>query len=245
MMGKAREEELGKVKKAIQSFIKKQDKLEASQMFLISGSYGVGKSLFIRKILEVITASNDKFWKYKEKVHIIVSNLNCQSKLKRLNGWRTVFRDILNLMCLRLSMKPETLMISILEKDTELLENIHCVEEILDLRLNTKKKLKPEKLEESEQEYILAIMMKLLKSFVEEHDDVVEKQLRREGTLKHEPKDIKIEVTAPVFIALDDMQDYDPLSWEMTSTVLSQCNKVMVFGAYRDSYCELLPTVIR
>lgn len=133
MTGKEREKMLGEVKTKILSFFKKpEDRL----CVFITGTYGIGKSLFIRKIMEFVHNNRENFtWKHDKLYPIIVSNLTCETKKLVLNGWRKVAKEVLGLLSLRRKSSPENTITQILENRLNLKDYIHFVVDILGLKL--------------------------------------------------------------------------------------------------------------
>ena len=48
-------------------------------------------------------------------------------------------------------------------------------------------------------------------------------------------------MVAPLFIILDDMQDYDTFSWTLLRKIMKKIRRIFIIGAVRTEYCELPP----
>ncbi len=232
LYGKNFEEEMKKSMNFIDKFVKKNDH---NMFILLQGTYGIGKSLFIRHFLERTFKYVDNMsWKYGEQTHILVSFLNCSIKAGVLNGWRTILQKILNIYAMRIKSTPETAIIKILEETPELLNQLQLMGDILGLKLNRKTELETQmKFDEKDQKTIIAISLRILATFLEEIIDN-----SKEKPPKDSPSSSQI---SPLFVILDDMQDYDTLSWTFIKKILKKLKRIFIVGAVRTEYCELPP----
>lgn len=64
------------------------DQEENRILLIIKGNFGIGKSELAKSILKDIAANHISQYKYKEKLHIIISSLDPVSKTLKLNGMR-------------------------------------------------------------------------------------------------------------------------------------------------------------
>jgi len=227
--GKEVEEELKKTLNFIEKFTKKSDH---NMLILIQGTYGIGKSLFIRVIMERSSKILDnQNWKYNEQTHILVGSLNCSNRGGFLNGWRFILQKVLNIYSIRMKTTPETAIIKILE-GTDLLDSYQIMADILGLKLNKKTNTEHDismKYDEKEQKIVFAISIRLLSTFLEETVETKEKNT----------KDLPI--IAPLFLILENMEDYDTFSWTLIKKVMKKIKKIFIIGAVRTEYCELPP----
>ena len=233
LFGKKHDEETKKTMSFVEKFIKKNDH---NMLILIQGTYGIGKSLFIRCLVEKIYKISDNTnWKYEEETHILVSFLNVSNKSGVLNGWRAILQKLLAIFSMRIKSTPETAIIKILEDSPELLNSLQLMGEILNLKLNRKTEHDSLfKFDEKEHKTMLNISLKILSAFLEENENLKEKNNNKQ--------DIITQQAAPLFIVLDDMQDYDPLSWALIKKVMKKIKRVFIIGAVRTEYCELPPS---
>lgn len=231
MFGKDREEEMKKSILFFEKFLKKPDH---SGSVLLIGSYGIGKSLFIRNFLDKTLKTIETFpCKYNEKATFIVSSLSCLNNPLPLNGWRSVLAKILNFFSSRMKMPAESLIIKIFEDDQDLKQNIQLVADILDLKINTKPKSLSK---QDEQKIILNILFKILQNYLEEFN----MNLSSDSQIMPSKKEKEI-YSCPLLVVLEDMQDYDQMSWAFTKKILKKLKKVFIIGACRNEYCELPP----
>jgi hypothetical protein len=170
-------------------------------------------------------------WKYNEQTHMLVSYLNCSNRTGFLNGWRSILQKVLNLYSFRIKTTPETAIIKILE-GSSLLDNYHLMADILGLKLNRRGVVDHEKFDEKEQKAVFSISIKILSAFLEETGE------NKEKNNKDLPNTNQI---APLFVVLDDMQDYDVFSWTLIKKVMKKIRRIFIIGAVRTEYCELPP----
>ena len=236
--GKEVEEDMKKSLNFIEKFVKRSDH---NMLILIQGSYAIGKSLFIRVLLERAYKILDcQSWKYNEQTHVLVSFLNCSNRGGYLNGWRTILQRVLSLYSLRLKTTPETAIIKILE-GTDLLDSYQIMGDLLGLKLNKRPNTEHDfqRIDEKDQKIILSISIKLLSAFLEESSEGKEKPPKDKE--KEDKDSLKNPMVAPLFIILDDMQDYDTFSWTLLRKIMKKIRRIFIIGAVRTEYCELPP----
>jgi hypothetical protein len=71
---------------------------QRSNLLVVGGNYGSGKSLFVRNFLERAAELTQDSYESREKAIILTSCLNPYTRMLKLNGWRNVMREILNIM---------------------------------------------------------------------------------------------------------------------------------------------------
>lgn len=102
-----REESYRQVQNVLDGFMKGR---ETKGFVSIRGSFGIGKTLFIRKILnrlqDKINSNQYSHWKYGEKGYILVSGVGPITKTLWMCGLRSPLRDIFKLLAQR--MKAQT-----------------------------------------------------------------------------------------------------------------------------------------
>ena len=251
LSGKVYETEIKKSFEMMEKFLSRPQK---NCLLMITGGYGVGKSAFLRIFLEKMAKriENDK-WKHNEKTQVIISTLNCVEKTKKLNGLRGIFQEIFRLIAQRWNIYNENLLIKLLEndKDRDMLTNMELVADILNLKLIGEQFSRPsakKKSEEFENTMIKRILMKILAEFLEDEqiqeksDDITdndsESVAMRSNTNFSHPKLNKENLVAPLIIVLDDMQDYDPMSWGLLKKMLKTFKRLFVIISVRTEGLE-------
>lgn len=245
MFGKKREEYLRKTLNFLEKFEKKPDH---SNLILITGTYGIGKSLFLRNFVDKVYKLNENSsWKYSESKHIFVNTLNPSTKSNVFNGWCMIMPKILLALALRKKSTVENVMNTLFEDDLELLNNLYMVSDILNLHFKLRSSLTPlhdlNKLKEKDIKIMKKILFVLIKKFLEENEDEnteSNSMIASQNSFRKE-LNAKIETVAPLLIILDDMQDYDVHSWSLTKKILKNLKKVFIVAAVRDSLCEIPP----
>ena len=254
MSGKVYETEIKKSFEMMDKFLSRPQK---NCLLMVTGGYGIGKSAFLRIFLEKMAKriENDK-WKYGEKTQVVISGLNCVEKNRKMNGLRVIFQEIFRLIGQRMNLYNENLLIKLLEddKDRELLSNMELVSDILNLKLMGEQYSRPsskKKSEEFEGKMIKKILMKIVAEFLE--DDLIDKSnedvtdndsesvavVRSNNNISSHPKLNKENLIAPLIIVLDDMQDFDPLSWGMLKKMLKTFKKLFVITSIRTEGLEI------
>lgn len=243
MFGKDREEDLKKTLNFLEKFEKKPDH---NYLILITGTYGIGKSLFLRNFVEKAYKLNENSnWKYSERTHIFMNSLNPSTTSNFFNGWCTILPKILMALVIRRNSTAENVINSLLEDDTELLNNVNMVSEIFNLHFKSKSSMNSElnKHKEKDIKIIKKIFFILVKKFLEETDDenTESNSMIASQNSSRKKSNSKIEIVSPLIIVLDDMQDYDVHSWSLTKKILKNLKKIFIVAAIRDSLCEIPP----
>jgi Cdc6-like AAA superfamily ATPase len=92
MLGVERDKRLKAEVEKIEMFFEKPAE---SHITLFTGTYGIGKSLMVRNIVQRLQPRmNNQLWKYEENISLLVSRVNCIQRDNYLNGWRGIIRDI-------------------------------------------------------------------------------------------------------------------------------------------------------
>ena len=244
MIGKLREECLRISQSFIEKFLKKPDH---NVLILITGSYGIGKSLFIRNLLDKIYKINQNIsWKYGESAVILTNTLNSSTKVLSFNGWRSISQQILVILALRTKTISENLMLKILENEPELLNNLHLTAEILNLKVpqvksNSNTSFENLRMQEKDQKIRKKILLRLFQSFVEEQGSMEDSRFSSNSRNK---SNISL-MAPPLIIILEDMQDYDTISWSFTKKLLKHLKKIVIITSIRDKDCEIPPSFIK
>lgn len=253
IIGKDYESEMKKSFNLFEKFLSKPFK---NCLIMITGPYGVGKSTFLRNFLEKMTKriEIDK-WKYNEKTSVLFSGLNCVEKNKKLNGLRSIFQEIFRLLGNRYNMYNENLLIKLLENEKDLLANLEMVADILNLkfigeqhheRFSMKKRT-----EQFESKMIKRILLHILAAFFEDEavesksksDDITDNDsesviIKSNNPSMHHSKIDKENHISPLILVLDDMQDYDPLSWGLLKKMLVSFKKFFILASVRTEDLE-------
>ena len=108
MVGKIQESEL---KKSIESFSKFAKKAQNHTMILLTGGFGAGKSLFLRKFVDDAKVVGEKTsWKNGEKMNILINKRNPEvNRSISFNGWIGIVSEILKLFSIRENKTNESL----------------------------------------------------------------------------------------------------------------------------------------
>ena len=248
MVGKHREESLRLSLNYIEKFLKK---LEHNFLIVITGAYGIGKSLFIRNFLEKTYKVAESFnWRYQEPIAVLTTTLNSSTKALPFNGYRNVSQQILTLLTIRTKSLAETVMIKMLENEPELLNNLHLSAEILGLKLPKAKKDSLSSIEnikflEKDLKIVKKILLKLFQNFLEEQGSLEESRVTSSSHNKSISSPLGSIIPPPVILILEDMQDYDAVSWSFTKKLIKNLKKIMIVASIRDKYCEIPPSFIK
>jgi len=237
-----RDTELQSAKRIFTQFLKAPTK---PNVLLLVGSYGVGKSLFAKNLLENMNETVNKIVQKESQPLILVSSLNPGNRNKKLNGWKAIMKEILARLALTLGQLKEEVLETLLSKEPDLKSNIHLLRDILDLsnppndgQFDESSFLQEETnhILPFEQKTIVTILTAMLQSFLGE------KVTFREGQPKEGSSTGKVAV-APLVICLDDLQEHDELSWNLLIQVTRKLQKVFIIGLLRDD--EMSPRRMR
>lgn len=255
IIGKSYELKSMKVIGLFEKFLSKPAK---NGLIMIIGSYGAGKSLLIKEILQKMSNKIESAtWKYNEKIQVYANSLNNVEKGRKMNGWRKILQEILVQLALRLKINSESLIFKLTENNEDLAQNLYLVEEILSIKLRSpgsvtqKNKIIQRRQELYEKKIIKKILIKILLKYLEEDEDVADISLEEamekstsfilNGSNNEKKKTDNSKIVSPLIIFLDDMQDYDSISWEFTFKVLRRIKKVFIFACIRNKYIEQPP----
>ena len=113
-----------------------------SKFVLVSGEFGIGKSLFVRNLLyyglkDVVQSDNIK-WKFNETAHFLVSNLDSYTEILRFCGWRSIFKELLSIFSNRMRCSPESALLRIFASNERLKRNLVLLDEIIDTKFQRK-----------------------------------------------------------------------------------------------------------
>ena len=258
MIGGSYEAESGKGMILLEKFLNKPAK---NGMVLIFGSYGAGKSLMVTDIVEKMAARLEgDVWKYGEKMQIYANSLNNVEKGRKMNGWRRILQEILMRVSLRNKQNCESMMYRLLEKNEELADSLYLVSDILGIRFknstgSNRSKYIQRAQDIYERKLIKKILIRILLKYLEEEDETnndvsIEENMQKSSILMPsilsselmlKKKSDNANTPAPLIIVLDDMQDYDHLSWDFSFKVMRKLKKVFIFACVRNKFIELPP----
>jgi len=209
-----REKEVELIMNILKDFLE----FEVRKVVLIKGEYGIGKSLFMRCVLESfkkLLNNEKKLWN-KENIFIFINGLNSLTQKKTINGWRKFLRYSIEKLKIRfnlLDFKEVFKHLKVAETwKNKIIENI--------LELDSNEMLKKEII--IEKEMISKEEASILKEFML---IIIEKLIE-----KNYP---------PLILCFDDMQNFDEESWSFLLELLEKFEKkLFIFCIIRDSDFE-------
>lgn len=189
-----------------------------SKIVLIKGEYGIGKTLFLRCMLEALKAQlagQKRTWR-EETLFIFITGFNSLLQKKKINGWRSFMRFAIEKLRIRFKVTNYKEVIL----NTMKLESwrLNVIERVLDLDPveSAKKEIVIEKEKISKEE--LGIMKDFLFDLM---DKLIEKEF------------------SPLVLCFDDMQNFDDDSWIFMLQIIEAFDKkVFFFFVIRDSQLE-------
>ena len=208
---------------------------------LIVGSYGIGKSLFTKNLLENITNTIDKAYSTEGKPTVLVSSITSTIQIKKLNGWRHIMKEILRRLAVSLGVKREKLVYSLFDQEEDLQESLYLMKDILDINLTRSGQQDDEQNEDSlvqrneteapqyEQRAIVKILVAILQRFLGE-----KVTFRNKETAKSSKDQMIKENLPPLILCFDDLQQHDELSWNLLIQVCKKIQKIFIIGVLRD-----------
>mmetsp|Transcript_16610 Transcript_16610/g.14444 ORF Transcript_16610/g.14444 Transcript_16610/m.14444 type:complete len:166 (+) Transcript_16610:346-843(+) len=105
-----------------------------ANLLLIGGGFGIGKSLFARNLLE---CSSEKFIPRNEQNPygpiILTSSMNPLTRTVKLNGWKSIFREILDMMSYRMNLETNYMLNQTFKNYKDLHPNVDKLREVLGL----------------------------------------------------------------------------------------------------------------
>ncbi|KAL4462875.1 hypothetical protein ABPG72_011131 [Tetrahymena utriculariae] len=231
---------------------------------LIKGPVGVGKSLFLRRLLlsihdDIHKKTYMKF-KYDESVQIIVSSINSKTSKYKCNGMRKPIKTLFKLLMKRMNVQDTSLeaKITFLYNQIPLLQNQSqnmqtTIKQLFGLekfnllaRFDAPSKISKENQisvgEDSDEriknEYML--IAKLVRQFFSSYLEQKE-HYEMEGHIhinnargSFNPKNF----VAPLIIVLEDIHNYDVYSFKMIRTLLKYFDNIQFFATARTNYFE-------
>lgn len=241
-----REDKLLRGRQFVLQFVKAPVK---PNVLLITGSYGVGKTLFVRNLLENIDDMLKEKFKTNNRPSIMVSSLNPANQTKRLNGWRRIMRQVLDGLAQNLGYDRDALLNRLLEREKlsewnskHIREILGAPEDIWTPNKSNRENIDGTQESDSEEETypaendksIADMMVRILQY------SVGEKTLfRKESDRKGEQEEyLEREKYPPLILCLDDMQDHDKLSWQLLLKVTEKVRRVCIIGVLRQDDSE-------
>ena len=208
-----REKETELIMNVIKDFIK----TETRKIVLIKGEYGIGKSLFMRCVLEglkSILINEKRLWK-DGSIFIFVNGFNSLSQKKKLNGWRKFLRFSIEKLRMRLNLKNHL----------EVFKNLKI---------------------EAWKNKIIENVLELDKEEILKKEIIIEKEkiTKEEISLLHDFALILIKKLiegeySPLILCLDDMQNFDEESWVFLLGIMNHFEKkILFFCIVRDKHLE-------
>lgn len=208
-----REKETDLVLKQLWEFLEKMQ----SKIILIKGEYGIGKTLFLRCMLEALKAqfaTLKRTWR-DETLFIFIAGFNSLLQKKKINGWRAFMRFAIEKLRARFKVTNYKEVIL----NTMRLENwrLNVIERVLDLDPveSAKKEIVIEKEKISKED------LGIIKDFL---FDLIDKLIEKDFS--------------PLVLCFDDMQNFDDDSWVFLLQIIEAFKKkVFFFFVIRD--CQL------
>ena len=207
---------------------------------LIAGAMGSGKTLFARNLY--LSLSQAIRQKQGNLPLILCSSIEARTQNLKLNGWRKVLKDLLSRLSQEYQLSSEETLKKLVTPQQELLTNIAIVNDVLDLSndISNSQLVQPSK---EEQRIVVEICFEIIKAYLEtpQSDSPLDNRL----VLQYKTGNNHTTTASsrpPLVLFLDDLQDYDELSWSLFSKVAKSLKRVYIVGLFRVDELEFLPS---
>ncbi|CAD8172324.1 unnamed protein product [Paramecium pentaurelia] len=250
-----REEPYKKILNQVDKIMRGIDK---KGLFIIKGSFGVGKTMLIKKVLhrvqEKLNSNQYNPWKYGEMPQILTSQLNPVTRSYKLNGLRQILKQIFILYSKRLEREPDLSLFQLMIDESLYSQNtINLLKEILDLKcISRVDNFPPKSNDDENQQELKKITLQFFSNYFEQVPEKYQnlyigrspeelgwdiKQSNIRQVIKYSIKYSNI--ICPVILCLDDMQNYDNLTFKIISLMIKTYDRIQVLGLYRDNFHEM------
>ena len=232
-----REDKLYKGRQLILQFVKTPIKMN---ILFITGSYGIGKSLFMRNLLENVEEMLKEKFSRSERPDILVSSLDPVKQRLKLNGWRGIFKEISGRLSRSLGINKEELLDFLFQKrqlgqrSKQLIMNIFGMIPEKGISDQAYGNYLETELDEEDERDVVEILTLVMQFYVGEKKLVV-KGIEGQGFNED------MDGFPPVIICLDDLQYHDLLSWKVFAKIAERLHRVFIVGALREDDNETSP----
>ncbi|KAM3140572.1 hypothetical protein pb186bvf_007384 [Paramecium bursaria] len=245
-------------KKILNQMDKVNRGVEKKCLIILKGTYGVGKSILIKKVIhrvqEKINSNQYSPWKYTEMPFIFITQLNPISKGYRFNGVRNFLKQIFIAYSSRIERQPNMDLFNYMVDQTKFKpEQLQLMQEILGLKeMKTIENFPAPPNNDEDYQDMKKLIFQFLSNFFEQIPEKYSEyydgrrpdqlgwdvpQQMKKTQIKYSIKNSNI--IAPVVIILDDMQNYDFLSFKILTSIVKAYDRLCVVGIVRESFQEL------
>ncbi|CAD8156300.1 unnamed protein product [Paramecium octaurelia] len=251
-----REEQHKKLLNQIDKVIKGVDK---KSLIILKGTYGCGKSSLAKKVLyriqEKINSNQYSPWKYGEYPHILVQQLDPITRTFKLNGLRSILKQIFLLYAKRVERPPNMELFNMMVDVNIHPQNlVQMLQEIVGLNDNRHLEKFPQRQQEEEKEVdVKRIIFQFLSNFFEQipskmselyegrAPDQIGWDVMKTSVQRQINYSIKYtNIIAPVVLCLDDIQNYDQVSFKILKQMIKTYDRLTILALYRDSFQEMI-----
>ncbi|CAD8171450.1 unnamed protein product [Paramecium pentaurelia] len=251
-----RDEQHKKLLNQIDKVIKGVDK---KSLIILKGTYGCGKSILAKKVLhrvqEKINSNQYSPWKYGESPHILVQQLDPITRTFKLNGLRSILKQIFLLYAKRVEKQPNMDLFNMMVDINIHPQNmVQMLQEIVGLNDNRHLEKFPTRQQEEDKEIdVKRIIFQFLSNFFEQipnkftelyegrSPDQIGWDVMKSSVQRQINYSIKYtNIIAPVVLCLDDIQNYDQISFKILKQMVKTYDRLTILALYRDSFQEMI-----
>ena len=237
-----RDDQIEDAKQLVLQFLKSPNQIN---VLLITGKYGVGKSLFLRNLLEGIEEILQDKFSIHNRPSIFASSLDPVKEKRSLNGWRTIMGQVAEELAKRFGFRIEELINKVLELEQHRHGSIRLIEEMIkilgdkpldengyekDLEFITGE-TREDELDEEDENTLIEVMTGILQHFVGEKSLF---RIGSKGERGYEEIQLNKARFSPLILCFDDMQNHDVASWRLFIKVIGSIRKIFIIGAIRE-----------
>jgi len=237
-----REDKVYKGRQLILQFVKTPIKMN---ILFVTGCYGVGKSLFLRNLLENVEEMLKEKFTRSERPDILISSIDPIKQKQKLNGWRVIFKEISGRLCRSLGINKEELIDFLFgakqygQRSKQLIMNVFGIKKEFEERERGRRNkdfrdLNETEMDEEDEREIVEILTAVMQFYVGE------KRLLVKGIDKQVGNE-DMDRFPPVIICFDDLQYHDLLSWKVFAKIAERLHRVFIIGALREEDKENSP----
>ncbi|CAD8074136.1 unnamed protein product [Paramecium sonneborni] len=251
-----REDQHKKLLNQIDKVIRGVDK---KSLIILKGTYGSGKSILAKKVLhriqEKINSNQYSPWKYGEYPHILFQQLDPITRTFKLNGLRSILKQIFILYAKRVEKPPNMdLFNMMIDAKIHPPNLVQMLQEIVGLNDNRHLEKFPQRQQEEDKENDMKrIIFQFLSNFFEQIPNKLSElyegrspeqigwDIMKSSVQRQINYSIKYtNIIAPVVLCLDDIQNYDQISFKILRLMIKTYDRLTILALYRDSFQEMI-----
>lgn len=241
-----RNKEVQSISKILENFLKN---IDPSGFIVVRGSYGIGKSLLLRVILNKLKIDEHKYMQ-QDQLPVIVSSLGPMTKTLKLNGMSQILKQMFVAIAKKKKKEPtREFLLELFPMTAENQEHYEALQDLVGItKFNwienfppkeqhvSKEKVKQEK--KLILELGVAIFSELQDANAPQNSQGSFSSLSNSSLKLNNLPEARVTLS-PLIVVLEDLNLYDELSFAMIKVILHNFTRVLFLSTVRDQYTEV------